>query len=439
MSKLPQFVEKYLAKNSFGNWELEIISKKDIEHVIVIPSISEYQNLKKLLISISNDEVEYLEKTLILFVINNLESSSEEVKNDNKISLDFLRDFKAGNQSGYEGISNNLRIGIIDCATKGSELPEKDGGVGLARKIGMDLALNIFDYSINKKKILTCLDSDCIVSKNYCGNIIKNFNGENISAAVIKFKHLIPDNINEANAIICYEIFLRYYVLGLQLAESSYAFHTIGSSMTCDIGSYVKIGGMNKRKAAEDFYFLEKLSKNVPIHKIDSAIVYPSPRESWRVPFGTGQRVNRFISNSQNEYLLYNPKSFFILKSWLLIFNQPEIRSADEYLGEAKSIDNKLFQFLIDQNFHNQWTKIVKNSGSNVQINKQKKLWFDGFKTLKLIHYLRDTDYSLVNMFDALDEMLSAIGIIEIPQRENVIVPSLEVQKEYLKLLRELN
>lgn len=84
--------------------------------------------------------------------------------------------------------------------------------------------------------------------------------------------------------------------MGLEVSGSPYAFHTIGSTMACDAEMYVKIQGMNKKKAAEDFYFMEKLSKNVKIHKIISAKVYPSSRGSWRVPFGTGRSVTRFFN-----------------------------------------------------------------------------------------------------------------------------------------------
>ena len=125
----------------------------------------------------------------------------------------------------------------------------------------------------------------------------------------------------ETKAIICYEIFLRYYVLGLSFAKSEYAFHTIGSTMLCTPDAYVKVEGMNKRKAAEDFYFLEKLAKIFPIGEIKSTSIHPSKRGSWRVPFGTGKSVDRYLSNSRDEYLLYNPKSFVILKTWLEVLN----------------------------------------------------------------------------------------------------------------------
>ena len=42
--------------------------------------------------------------------------------------------------------------------------------------------------------------------------------------------------IYDNSAIICYETFLRYYVMCLRYAGSYYAFHTIGSAMACDHG-----------------------------------------------------------------------------------------------------------------------------------------------------------------------------------------------------------
>ena len=86
---------------------------------------------------------------------------------------------------------------------------------------------------------------------------------------------------------------------------------------------------------------MEKLAKNYKIEKINSTTVYPSSRSSWRVPFGTGQRVGRFLSNKQNEYLLYDPISFDILKAWLQIFNSEEIKSSNDYLNlQRKFIPN---------------------------------------------------------------------------------------------------
>jgi hypothetical protein len=300
----------------------------------------------------------------------------------------------------------------------------------------MDLALSIFDYSNVNKKILGCLDADCLVDNNYISSIVESFNKENLSAALVQFEHLLPESTKDKLAIICYEIFLRYYVLGLKYAGSPFAFQTIGSTMICDYESYIKVGGMNKKKAAEDFYFVEKLAKIVSISKIESVKVYPSSRGSWRVPFGTGQRVNRFLAGEHNEYFLYSPKSYELLRQWNKIFFTGEILSPDDYLSKAKIIDSNLYNFLVLNSFNENWDKILKASKTKVQIQKQKITWFDGFRTLKLIHYFRDNGYPLINMFDAVKELLNHYDV-KLPQVVENQAPSIEIQLEYLHQLRK--
>ncbi len=322
-------------------------------------------------------------------------------------------------------------------AVTGKEMDDKNGGVGLARKIGMDLALTKFDYYSLNKKIMICTDADCIVEPYYLTKISQEFNRNNYEAAVVNFAHDIYGDDEETKAIICYEIFLRYYVLGLSFAKSDYAFHTIGSTMLCTPEAYVKVEGMNKRKAAEDFYFLEKLAKIYPIGELKSTFVYPSKRGSWRVPFGTGRSVDRYLSNSRDEYLLYDPKSFIVLKTWLQVFNDNSISNQIDLIRISKNIHPALSGFLSQQDFGNFINKVLLKNNNPNEIEKQKHFWFDAFRTLKLIHYLRDETYPNINMFDAIDELLKMMNIENIIKR-NSAIPELEIQKEYLLLLRKI-
>jgi hypothetical protein len=442
MNSLLERVEKYLQKYSLGHWVLESNDQNTIDNVIIIPVISEYENLRKLLTSLIKNDNTYFFQTGVIIVVNNFPDSSEEVKGDNYKSLNFLRTIISKNYSEdlliSEIINSNLSIYLIDASSNGLEMPNKIGGVGVARKIGMDAALKIFNYKSDSKKILICLDADCTIDSNYLTTIVNEFNNRNLSAATVIFQHNIEEDSITAPAIICYEIFLHYYVLGLKSANSPFAFHTVGSAMMCDHESYIKVEGMNKQKAAEDFYFLEKLAKNYKIEKINSTTVYPSSRSSWRVPFGTGQRVDRYLSQKQNEYLLYDPKSFDILKQWLQIFNSNQIISSSDYLHSAKKIHPELSNFLMEQNFEMDWNRILKNSTRSEQLAKQKQKWFDGFKTLKLIHYLRDKAFPQVNMFEALNRLLSRLEVTKDFFWYRKDVPDIETQKKYLELLREL-
>jgi len=434
-------VALYLKKNGLNQWHAETATNKRYNNIFVIPAIQEYNNIQRLLISLSENNQKYFSETLVIFVINNTGNSKEDAKNDNKQSLKLLRSIIDKNDNEEICAKVNaagLNIGLVDASTDNLELPEKDGGVGLARKIGLDLALLLFDYSNLNKKILGCLDADCLVDKNYVTTIVESFNKEKISAAYIQFEHTMPDHQKERMAIICYEIFLRYYVLGLNYAGSPFAFPAIGSTIICDCESYIKVGGMNKKKAAEDFYFLEKLAKIVNIKKIDSTKVYPSGRDSWRVPFGTGQRVNRFISGERNEYFVYSLKSFEILKQWNKAFLNGERLNSDVYLKKAEIIDPVLYNFLILNSFKENWDKILKSSKTKEQLEKQKITWFDGFRTLKLIHYLRDNGYPLNNMFESVSELLFYFDV-QLPQIDENQSPSFEIQIEYLQQLRKLS
>jgi hypothetical protein len=195
---------------------------------------------------------------------------------------------------------------------------------------------------------------------------------------------------------------------------------------------------MNKKKAAEDFYFMEKLAKITRIHKIDSTKIYPASRGSWRVPFGTGQRVNRYIAGTHEEYVLYDPKSFDVLQKWLSVFNSREILTADEYLKKARAINTTLHTFLQQNSFQESWQKILHNSKTEEQIQKQKMIWFDGFRTLKLIHFLRDNEFPSINMFDALDQMLQCFDQTPLRPNNNSF-PPIDIQIKYLSKLRELS
>ena len=227
-------------------------------------------------------------------------------------------------------------------------------------------------------------------------------------------------------------------MLALKIANSPFGFFTIGSTMFCDAESYIKVQGMHKKKAAEDFYFMEKLAKISKVEMIKEAIAFPSGRGSWRVPFGTGQRVNRFLEGTHDEHTLYSLKSFFVLKDWLNVFMKDEILNADKYLLIAKEINEDLYKFLVNNSFEKSWNKILSNTQNSEQINKQKIIWFDGFRTLKLIHYLRDNSFPNEPMFLVLDEIFLMMDSELNPKTKSGELPSIDARLKYLYHLRKL-
>lgn len=394
-NNLPDFVKNYLARFSFSKWNLHKEDYKSYDNVIVIPSLAESEIITNCIKSLEINNWNILDKTLIIVVINNSEDAPSDIAENNKKTFELL--------SNYNG---KLNINFVDAFSKQRSLPQKLAGVGFARKIGLDLALTKFDYESHNKKILIWLDADSEVESNYLEVITERFNKENLSSAVIEYEHKIIDNQPEAKAIICYETFLRYFRLALIYAKFHFDYHAIGSTIVCDVESYTKASGMNSKQAGEDFYFLEKLAKQNKVTTITETLVYPSPRKSWRVPFGTGQRITRYLQQDEDEYFVYNPKSFELLKEWLEFFYSDFTIETSSILKQAKEISIHLHSFLIAQGFEKSWNKILRNSDSSKEIRKQKIFWFDAFRTLKLIHYLRDNIFPNINTYDALKILL---------------------------------
>ncbi|MCX7797092.1 MAG: hypothetical protein N2249_00535 [Melioribacter sp.] len=429
---LPSYVISYLKKFSSNKWELEISHNKKFNNVIVVPAIEEFENIICLINSILEIDKKYLEETLLLIVINNPPNCKEEIKNNNKKTIELLRNIISKNNNELSRLfcSSKLYIGLVDASSKGKELPEKEAGAGLARKIGMDLALKVFDYKNSRKKILISLDADCIVEKNYLTEIVNAFNEKNINAATVYYEHILPENEDIKNAIIMYELFLRYYVAGLKYANSPYAYQSIGSTIVCTAEYYCKAGGMNKRKAGEDFYFLEKLAKLTSIYKINNTTVYPSARSSLRTPFGTGKTISKYLSNPQKEFLVYNPLCFDILKNWLDLFYSSNVNDENYYINNSEKIHPALKKFLEINKFAKAWKNILLNSKTTEQLTKQKTIWFDAFRTLKLIHYLKENSFPQVNIFYAIDELLKRFSIAPL---------NLETKEKYLFTMRNLS
>jgi hypothetical protein len=307
----------------------------------------------------------------------------------------------------------------------------------MARKIGMDMALRLLNKSSSEKKLIISLDADTLVQTNYLA-AIKNYFTPKIKTAIVAYEHQMPVNYEEQAAICCYEIFLRYWVLGLKYAKSPWAFHSIGSTIVTSTDSYLKVRGMNRREAGEDFYFLNKLAKIGSIDYIRNTCVFPSARSSSRVPFGTGKAIESFLSGQKQEYLLYNPKIFTIISEWLEFMNNALLMPEDEILTAAHRINPALKSFLVDSRFAEAWSRIRRNAKEEKTLRHQFNDWFDGFKTFKLVNYLTKTVYSQIDMFDALAEILSLLEMTGSKINTETKIPQMEEQIELLQYLRKI-
>lgn len=287
-------------------------------------------------------------------------------------------------------------------------LPPKKAGVGLARKIAMDSALHASFKKGYCNTLLIALDGDCTVSEQYLEAIRNHAAHHPKSPAFsVQFEHPL-DGLDDKTkrGIVSYETHLRLYRYGLERIGHPYAYHTVGSAMVARGDAYAKQGGMNTKKAGEDFYFLNKLMHLGDFSHCGNATVYPSARESQRVPFGTGRAMEEYYAGK--ELNTYNSEIYTFLKAVFSavllekkILSQTPLETAfEEVFGLRKLI-----------------TEISVNTASDVQFRKR---WFqkvDLFATMKMIHWLRDNAYPNTDVEEAFEELfINEIRLAVIPR-----------------------
>ncbi|MBL4651722.1 MAG: glycosyltransferase family 2 protein [Flavobacteriales bacterium] len=371
----------YLDKYSFFQPQITAEIDESTKAIVVIPCYNE-PNLIASLQALYDCELSAAVEVIV--VINCAENALIEIKNQNEKTLIEARKWSEKQNSNF--ISYHF-IFVND-------LPKKHAGVGLARKIGMDEAVARF-HSINHDGIIVMFDADSLCDANYLSEIIKHF-AENpkTPGCSIYFEHPLKGNEYEPEiyvGITKYELFLRYYLKGLRVANLPYAFYTVGSSMAVRSNAYQKQGGMNKRKAGEDFYFIQKIIELGHYTELNSTRVIPSSRTSNRVPFGTGKAINDWVKQSTEEYLTYNPQTFYDLRGFTKgVESLFESDNWEQYCSAC------LKEYLIQNNFSEALLGIRKNSANQQSFVKRFYTWLNAFRVLKFVHFARDNYYEQI-------------------------------------------
>ncbi len=398
---LPRTIEKYLASRAVsGPWKIEGTPREDFRGAVVIPSLAEYDLLFSTLRSLAQNPPDLLAQTLIIVVVNQSREAPTPVKNNNQQTLEALQ---AGDSSWKV-----LQLGWIDAASPKKEVPPKVAGVGMARKIGLDLALLRLDFR-RPSPLLISLDADTLCRPDYLPALFRHFEETGIPGAAVPFCHQPGETPEQEQAILRYELFLRSYVLGLERAGSPYAFHTVGSAMACTAEAYARIGGMKVRSAGEDFYFLEQLAKSGGVVPLRGTMVYPSARSSNRVPFGTGRSM--MMAQGKKGVLFYQKETYRILKEWLNLVGQSLDQGGESIESSAGIISDDLSIYIHQIKFRYYWDKLKKNFNTPTSLMKGFHVWFDALKTMKLIHHLSAGPFPRRNPENVMPDLFSWAGL----------------------------
>jgi hypothetical protein len=169
--------------------------------------------------------------------------------------------------------------------------------------------------------------------------------------------------------------------------------------------AYQKQGGMSKRKAGEDFYFLQKIIKLGDFTNLNTTTVYPSSRMSHRVPFGTGRAITEFMKQPESRYLTYHPNTFEDLKHFTDLL--PKLSQAST--SSANTIWECLsaaFQgYIPKKKFTDTIQELNHKTGNQSSFEKRFFHWVDGFFAFKFANYSVDY-YPKVDVTEAAAWML---------------------------------
>jgi glycosyltransferase involved in cell wall biosynthesis len=374
------FASAWLEKNALFPAFINEAPDEQTGIIVVVPAYNE-AGIRILLDSL-NDCSRPGCGTEVIIVVNAPPDAPEEAKRNNFLCIKNIESWKKANKRCF------FRLFAIDTRDHGI----KDWGVGLSRKTGMDEALRRFNAIGNPDGAIVSLDADCTVKRNYFIEIFKNLveNNER-KACSVYFEHPLygdgfPDIIYRN--IIQYELHLRYYLQCLLYSGFPYAFHTVGSAMTCKASQYLKAGGMNRKQAGEDFYFIQKMVPMGGYFSLNSTAVYPSPRESFRVPFGTGATMARMMINNEEHLLTYNINSFRELQLLFLNVRDYFHFSRRELNGFHAALPEGLRSFLEVREWEDKITEIQQNTAGVESFRKRFFGWFNMFRIVKYLNYV---------------------------------------------------
>jgi hypothetical protein len=344
-------------------------------------------------------------RSLMIVVVNETEGAAQHVSQANQ---DFVAElnqrFRTSWQSPagltlFNDPATPRDILLADRYSDGFRFPAR-GGVGLARKTGADLAAWLVHESRVLSRWIHCSDADVHLPERYfdCIPETGGAGAREIAAMVYPFRHVsgdVADRISQVTRL--YEYSLRYYVAGLNYAGSPYAFHTIGSTIAVEAHSYVRVRGFPRRQAGEDFYLLNKLAKVGSIRQLTAGKecepIEIEARLSDRVPFGTGAATGKImeLNDPADSFLLYHPGVFDLLRQWLVgLEDFWRQKSCDPAMLSTQSDFRILSEGLVQIGTEEALKHALRQSSDVSQFMRQMHTWFDAFRTLKLIHYLRD-------------------------------------------------
>lgn len=372
-----KFADEYLAKQGGPKKIIQTPPAENLKYVVVIPAYNEYGLLESLDSLIRCKRPAFSIEVIV--AINWPFNSEEKIINEN------LQIKKEAEIWANERNEKSLFFHLILAEPEN----EKRSGVGFARKTGMDEAIQRFAQINRSDGVILSLDADIAIEPTYFTEIENHLNTfPKADGCTVYFEHPLNQSSNDEirQAIVQYELHQRYYLQALRFAGHPNSFHTVGSAFVVKAETYCLQGGMNLRKAGEDFYFLQKIFDLGNFTECNSTCIYPSPRPSLRVPFGTGPVIDRYLESKHN-LLTFNFELFTILKEFFDISgNLIKYASAEDF-SFLDTLHPLMQEYLRINAINHRLPEIFRNSSNEYSFLKRFFRWFNMFRMLKFLNF----------------------------------------------------
>ena len=277
---------------------------------------------------------------------------------------------------------------VIDRISNGKRIAQAQG-VGLARKIGTDVGLRLFQQGRVKSPWLYQTDADARLPPSYFDAIAAHNAGP--GAVVFAHRHTSTDPMITQAASL-YDAHMQFYVQALAANGSAYAYPTLGSTIAVHAESYAQVRGYPKRSAGEDFHLLNKLNKLHPVRVIEQPVVEVQARLSPRVTFGTGPALQNIVTllatdPSGDSYQSYDYRCFLLLGLALIYLRNRSLGLDAPHSHDASSIQQQqIEQILQTLGVAKILNPTLFQQPSALQRQKLLNDWFDALKTLRFVH-----------------------------------------------------
>ena len=232
-------------------------------------------------------------------------------------------------------------------------------------------------------------------------------------ACTLNFAHnLNIKDPKQKEGVILYELYMRYYKNALKYAGFIPAVFTIGSCFAVRAVAYAKAGGMNRRKAGEDFYFIQKLSPLGKIGEVNQTTVHLSGRMSDRVPFGTGPLIKKWVKGEADLTLTYPFYLFEDVKKFYSVIEKHHQSFNPERYNKV-TID-----YFMEVNVNAQIEELRKNCSSLHTFRERFYHIFNAFFILKWLNFCLNNGVGRNGLVESVIELLREYGVVNVESRQ---------------------